>query len=177
MTKREYLRSQGFTVGERGRFSAEMQAALAAAPEGAVTEVTPEPKAPRAPKTVKIEQEIPASPLPEVNPKDVRAWAKQNGHEVGERGRIHATVVRAYLNAGGKPAVPAAKAVAEALPPVVRKERSGFSRIKGILIRQDKCGCHGLAVNRCPSPTPEAHKFLTKEVGKTVLLTLDKPSL
>ncbi len=28
MNKREYLRSLGFTVGERGRFSAEMQAAL-----------------------------------------------------------------------------------------------------------------------------------------------------
>lgn len=31
MDKREYLRSLGFTVGERGRFSAEMQTAIASA--------------------------------------------------------------------------------------------------------------------------------------------------
>lgn len=30
------------------------------------------------------------------NPTDVRAWAKQNGFEIGDRGRIPATVLNAY---------------------------------------------------------------------------------
>ena len=39
MNDREYLRSLGFTVGERGRFSKEMLAALASRSEQAVNEV------------------------------------------------------------------------------------------------------------------------------------------
>jgi hypothetical protein len=178
MDKREYLRSQGFTVGERGRFSAEMLAVLAAAPEGTITEAPKAEPKPR-PTRVVVAQDVPApAPLPEVDPKEVRAWAKQNGHEVGERGRIHTSVVKAYLDAGGKGKSLAPSTPVAVLPPVVRKEKSGFSRIKGILIRQDKCGSCGNAVNRCPCTTgPAAHKFLSKEVGSTVVLTLDKPSL
>ena len=50
MNKREYLRSLGFTVGERGRFSAEMIAAIESAPEGAIVEPVVEPKTPRVAK-------------------------------------------------------------------------------------------------------------------------------
>lgn len=31
--------------------------------------------------------------------KAVRAWAKENGYSVGEKGRMSSEVVRAYLNA------------------------------------------------------------------------------
>lgn len=34
-----------------------------------------------------------------IDPKAVRAWARENGHKVGERGRIHPDVTRAYLDA------------------------------------------------------------------------------
>lgn len=97
MDKREYLRSKGFTVGDRGRFSAEMQAALAAAPAGSFTEpVKPEPKAKsvsaaKPAKTVKVE---PAKST--ADPKAVRQWAKDNGHQVGDRGRIRPEVFAAY---------------------------------------------------------------------------------
>lgn len=180
MTKREYLRSLGFTVGERGRFSAEQTAALAAAPAGTITEPVVEAKAPKAPKTVKVVQPIPApAPKVDVNPKDVRSWAKQNGYEVGERGRIHGDVVTAFLNAGGKARVLAPSTRPTPLDmPKRRPEASGFSRVGGILVRQDRCGGCSAAVNRCACATgPQAYKFLSKEAGKTVLLSLDKPSL
>jgi hypothetical protein len=50
MNKRDYLRSLGFEVGSRGRFSAEMQAALANFVEDTPVEEEPIPKIPNTPK-------------------------------------------------------------------------------------------------------------------------------
>lgn len=36
--------------------------------------------------------------------KAMRAWAQENGYEVGDRGRIPAEIVEAYTNRGGKKA-------------------------------------------------------------------------
>jgi len=49
MNKREYLRSLGFTVGERGRFSEEMQQALKDYTEPTVDN-SPKPKVKNTPK-------------------------------------------------------------------------------------------------------------------------------
>jgi hypothetical protein len=35
------------------------------------------------------------------NPKAVREWAKANGYDVGDRGRLHSDIVDAYLSAQG----------------------------------------------------------------------------
>ena len=47
-----------------------------------------------------------SSPVAEVDPKAVRAWAAAKGYEVSNRGRIPAAVVEAYRAAGNWP-VPA----------------------------------------------------------------------
>jgi nucleoid-associated protein Lsr2 len=41
-----------------------------------------------------------ASPLADVDPKAVRAWAAAKGYEVSNRGRVPAAVVQAYRAAG-----------------------------------------------------------------------------
>ena len=49
--------------------------------------------------------------MPSSTTSDIRAWALQNGHPVGDRGRLPSEVVAAYDKAHrkGKPSVPAAK--------------------------------------------------------------------
>lgn len=56
MNKRDYLRSLGFTVGERGRFSADMHAAIESAPEGSIVEpaVVVKPARVTKPKVAKV---------------------------------------------------------------------------------------------------------------------------
>lgn len=168
--------------GVRGRFSAAAEA-FAAANDGQWAEAAPIVKAPKAPK---VQAPKPAAaPVQQtvvqtgtVDPKAVRAWAKQNGHEVGERGRIHGSVVQAFLKAGGKATVPQAKRPTPLLMPKVRKESSGFTVIGGTLIRQDRCGNGNHTVAQCPCPGgPRAYKWLEKESGGPLALTLDKPSL
>lgn len=76
MNKREYLRSLGFAVGDRGRFSAEMKAAIA-----------------------KAESEGTTFDVPVITESDnskVRSWAKENGIPVGVKGRIPDNIVKAY---------------------------------------------------------------------------------
>lgn len=81
MNKREFLRSKGFTVGERGRFSAEMLAAIAAAPAGAITEevkATPKPRTPKVVVTAPTQASAQTAPavtnLPRVR-EDKVMWA------------------------------------------------------------------------------------------------------
>jgi hypothetical protein len=40
-----------------------------------------------------------APPQPKRNAARIRAWAKQNGYEVSDRGRIHRDVIEAYRKA------------------------------------------------------------------------------
>lgn len=138
---RAFLRSEGFTVGDRGRFSAEMIATVNAKHPGVldatgkIVKAAKAPKAPKAPKPVAarvakpVTSTVPRRPSPLDMPKR-------------------------------------------------RPESTGFTTIGGILIRQDNCGQCSAQVNRCACANgPAAHKFLSKEVGSTVLLTLDKPAL
>lgn len=46
----------------------------------------------------------------------MRAWARDNGYVVADRGRLPAEVTDAYLAAGTKPAKPAKKAAAKPAP-------------------------------------------------------------
>lgn len=96
-TKREYLRSLGFTVGDRGRFAPDALKALSEAPAGSWDEPVVPVKAETSTKpsqAVKVDR-----PKSNADPKTVRAWAKDNGHKVGERGRIHPDVFAAYEKA------------------------------------------------------------------------------
>jgi hypothetical protein len=106
--------------------------------------------------------------------KDVRAWAKQNGHAVGERGRIHPNVIAAFVKAGGKPSGPAARRVTPNVMPRIRPQSTGYSVIDNILIRQEKCSACTQNVSQCPCKTgPRAHKFLETLTGGVVPLVLD----
>lgn len=138
---RAFLRSEGFTVGDRGRFSAEMIATVNAKHPGVldatgkIVKAAKAPKAPKAPKPAAARAAKPtATPVPKrPTPNDM---------------------------------------------PKRRPENTGFTVIGGTLIRQDVCGNCSARIARCACATgPQAHKFLSKEVGSTVLLTLDKPAL
>lgn len=77
MNQREYLRSQGFTVGERGRFSAEMKAALEAAPAGSfevAAPATPKARKPRVEKSQKQANKPTPRDMPQVRDADT-VWA------------------------------------------------------------------------------------------------------
>jgi len=186
-TKRVFLNSQtnpatgapyaGLT---RGRFSAEAEA-VAAANADKWADAPVVVKVPKAPKVTAPVVTAAAGPVVQtgtVNPKEVRAWAKQNGHEVGDRGRIHGSVVQAFLASGGKAVVPAAPRPTPLLMPKVRRESSGFTIVGGTLIRQDRCGNGNHSVAQCNcAGGPQAYKWLAKENGGPLALTLDKPAL
>lgn len=97
MTKREYLRSLGFVVGERGRFSAEQITALENAPEGTIVEpVKPEPK-PRVAKRVAKVTALPAaqaaSEQTAAAPTPLKVYRKENVlYALTPVGQTHAVV-------------------------------------------------------------------------------------
>jgi hypothetical protein len=160
MDKRSYLRSQGFTVGDRGRFSAAMQTALAAAPAGAITEpVTvpsqPKPKAVKAPKATVIKVKSKA------DPKAVRAWAKSNGVTVGDRGRIKPEVFAAYEAAQGEADAPVVERAPESAnltgnhAPMLHSSDAqwGFTDPKGKVWKvgvRTACANTGVSLGWCP---------------------------
>lgn len=167
MDKRAYLRSQGFTVGERGRFSAEMQAALASAPDGSFAEASkPAPAAPR-PKSVKSGNvaTVAVQRKSTADPKAVRAWAKDNGHQVGDRGRIRPEVFAAYeaakADAGEKPAERKAteKYTGETAPMLTESDAKwGFKDEKGKLWTvgvRTACSRTGVSLGWCPESSHE----------------------
>jgi len=170
---RAWARDNGIAVGDRGRFAPSLLAAYAAQDASLFTVKAPVVKVAKAPKAVEVKvQPVQA----QVNAKDVRAWAKGNGHEVAERGRVHASVIAAYLAAGGRPATPSAPRPTAVVLPKVRAANSGFTTVGGILIRQDTCGHCAASVSRCAcTEGPRARGFLERENGGPLLLTLDKP--
>lgn len=93
-TKREYLIGKGLAKPGRGRFSKEANEALAAAVAAGV--VFDEPV--KASKEVAAEGDDTPSqhPKPASESATIRAWAAENGIEVGQRGRIPADVVSAF---------------------------------------------------------------------------------
>lgn len=167
--------------GVRGRFSAEAEA-FAAENKDRWAEPVKVVKAPKvkAPKPAATPA-VPAQTVVQtgqVDPKEVRAWARNVGKQVGERGRIHSSIVAEYLAANGSATRPQVKRPTPLDMPKRRPETSGYSVVGGTLIRQDSCGKCSARVNRCACDTgPRARGFIEKEAGGPVILTLDKPSL
>ncbi len=140
-TKRQFLNSvinpaTGLPYASltRGRFSAEAEALAASNTdkwaEAPVVVKTPKaPKVKAAPTVTKASAPVVQAALrPAVDPKAVRAWAKQNGHTVGERGRIHGDVVSAFLAAGGQVAnLPRANRPTPLLMPRVRPQTTAWA--------------------------------------------------
>lgn len=111
---------------------------------------------------------------PKADPKAVRAWAKQNGYAVGERGRIHADVINAYVKAEGLPTGEPAKRPTPLDMPRRRPNNSGITVVGGTVIRQDRCGNGPHSVAQCDCPGgPRAYRWLEREVGGPLMLTLD----
>lgn len=191
-TKRAYLVRIGLANPTRGKFSAVAHEALALHPAfvwADVVKVVPAPRtvvmaAPRsftaAPVVsgVVTTADLPrhSAPTDGANPKDVRVWAHANGHTVGERGRIHASITAAYIAANGKStAAPARVIVVE---PKVRSANSGFVVERNTVLRFERCassgGC-GKAVSRCSCVAgPVAPHYLPAGIAGS-LLSLDYP--
>lgn len=146
----------------RGRFSAEAEA-FAADNADKWAEAAPAPKAPAVPKqtvvrTPSVPAQREASVIPEdYNPKDVRAWAAQNGHEVGQRGRIPVSVLSAYAQNNGHATVPRASRPTVVRVPV-RSEREGYTLNGGALVVQTLCGSCSEGIQFCKcSLGPQAY--------------------
>lgn len=124
-------------------------------------DAAPVVRTPAAPRpTVTRTPSAPATPAPLVDTKEVRAWAKQNGHVVGDKGRLPRPVIDAYIKAGGKATVPAARPT-----PLVMPRRRPETQAFGLYRRGPKdnpkivsepllvistCGKCGAGVSYCP---------------------------
>lgn len=140
------------------------------------------PKATPAPTQTKAEGTTvtpatshPAAAQASFNAKEVRAWAKANGHEVGERGRIRPEVIAAFAKAGGKPVGPRASRPTPASMPKTRKEKVAYAVERNTVIGFTTCakqgGC-GKPVDSCTHEAPIAPHYLDADVaGKPLSLT------
>lgn len=98
MTEREYLVSLGLAKPGRGRFSGAAKEALAKAKEEGktFTDTKPVVKASPKPAAKPAAKAVPKVDTPKFDAKAVRAWAKDNGIAVPERGRIPNDVLTQY---------------------------------------------------------------------------------
>jgi len=184
MNKRDYLVSKGLAKPGKGRFSAAAKAALEKAiAEGVVFDepvakpVSDKPK--RAPKVAK--EKAPSKDL--YDAKAVRAWGVSQGlMESGKRGRVPASIIKAYLAAHGSKAEPVAtKRVVRSLSKV-REDSVGYTYarrgpndkpfISEPLVAVSSCGGCGKGIAYCGcSNGPVAPKYLGGET-----LMLEKPA-
>lgn len=113
------------------------------------------------------------------DPKAVRKWAETEGLiEKGKRGRLPGTVIAKFLSTDGAQVAERAPRPTPLLMPKRRPQNTGFT-VTGkykTLIRQSECGNCRIAISRCACPEPRAYKWLEKENGGPLVLTLDKPS-
>ena len=115
-TKREYLVGLGLAQEGRGRFSREANAALESAIKDGMTFSDPTPVVAKS-AAVSLGKSIRKAK----SQGNVRAWARANGYEVGERGRFSAEILAAY-NAG-TPSTKAVESPVEFTLPVSRRVR------------------------------------------------------
>lgn len=198
-TAREYLAGLTGTNGQplaksgpgvRGRFSNEAVAALDAARASGVVFADDV-------KVVKVKVEKPkvslvketatvvAAPVDTtgVDPKEVRAWARNVGKNIGQRGRIHSSIIAEYVAANGTQKRVEVRRPTPNDMPKRRPENSGYVVEKGTrgsadtLFRFDKCNAQGCKaqVSRCACEGgPKAPTY--KGTGlQGQALTLDKP--
>lgn len=167
----------------RGRFSREAVAYLATLTEGvdyvgvAAVKAAKAPATPRTPKT----PAAPKAALPgDVDAKEVREWAAENGHAVNARGRLPLAVVAAFIKADGSRTGARAKPVVVNLAPRVRNENRGYIVEGKTLLAFDLCatkgGC-GNTITRCKCANgPVAPHYLPGNLSNATLL-LSKPAL
>jgi hypothetical protein len=175
MDKRAYLRQQGFTVGDRGRFSAAMQEALAKAPKGAITEPVTVPAQGKTVKTPRAAKPVVVKVKSKADPKAVRTWAKANGVAVGDRGRIKPEVFAAYEAAQGEAEAPIVeRKTAEVnfgnhAPLLVPSDAKwGFTDPKGKLWTvgiKTACADSGVSIGYCPEGEGHQHKVVVGDVS------------
>lgn len=87
----------------------------------------------------------------------VRAWARSNGYDVADRGRLPAELTDAYLAAQGGKAAPAKKAAAK--KPVARKAapaRKAATAAKPATARKAATAAAAPAATSSPAPAPAA---------------------
>lgn len=99
-TEREYLVGLGLAKPGRGRFSGEGKAALAKARNEGMTFKSTAPEV-KTPRVVKVKADKPKA-TEAVDPAHVRKWAKDNGVEVSDRGRVPEEIKIKYLAATSK---------------------------------------------------------------------------
>lgn len=101
VSKREYLAGLNPPLAKfpsRGKFSKDAHAAIAKAEAEGMVFDDPAPVKSDKPKTVKVKADKPTVTVTKSNadPAAVRAWAKENGVTVSERGRVAETVKAQY---------------------------------------------------------------------------------
>lgn len=186
-TEREYLISLNLAKAGRGRYSKDASKALEEAKKGGmVFDLTPadiaklERKNKPQRKTVVIAPKESRPSQDAYDAKAVRAWGESNGViEKGRRGKLPTTLINSYL-ASNKPAISRRVAVKEPVKrDKVRKETTGWTRIKRRitdasyisepLVAVSTCGgcSKGVAYCGCKAG-PKAPKYLG---GELLLLT------
>ncbi len=130
---RAWARANGHKVNERGRIPGDVLVAYDAANDGAAAESAPEaPKASATPvaaatgatRSPRGRRSATSTSTSGTAPKRgdlgaVRAWARENGHQVSERGRIPGSLLAAYDEANNG----AASSAAASATPAPRKRR------------------------------------------------------
>ncbi len=183
ITPREFLRKNGFTVGDRGRFNAEQLAFLA---EKGFDVTVPTAK----PKTDKSATESEGS--------KIRAWAVENGITVNARGKLSTALKAAYAandpelanptveikvrkNRAGEPKTDSQPVVSGwvAKPtissPVIRDTNEAFAiGADGLVIAFSTCGHCKESVSRCACEMPKPVGFVAKLMPECTV-SLERP--
>lgn len=181
ITPRDFLRQNGFTVGDRGRFNAEQLQFL---------------------KSKGWDVDVPATknkkdkPVVESEGSKIRAWAIEHGIAVNARGKLSTALKTAYAandpELASKPAETEPKAVRTRKPkddatavvtgwvakptiskPVVRDTNEAYAiGLDGLVIAFSTCGHCKETISRCDCPVPKAVSFVAKMLPEhTVSLT------
>lgn len=159
MTQREYLVSKGLAKAGRGKFSNAAKAEIAKAISQGVSFSDPAPAAkPRmvqstsekTPQAVKIDSKA-------FDPKAVRKWAQKAGVEIGNRGRIHTSIIAKYLAEVGADA-PSRETQFDVYRPEAQRVRNAdtYSAVyeghKIVKTYKDCCNSCGYSIGWCHEP-------------------------
>lgn len=129
-SEKSYAVSLGLAKEGKGRMSAEALAAVEKAKaEGKTFAGRPQPTTSRQPRPEAVVRTKVVRPST-VDAKAVRKWARENGHEVNERGRLNLSVLDAYLAAHkGNPASMPQQSAVKPPPVPVRPQDRAYVRI------------------------------------------------
>jgi hypothetical protein len=188
-THKDYAVSKGWAKAGKGRMSGEAKAKVDAdIASGVVNIIVPE-KPTAKPKATKPPAPAPApkvstkptprvtAPTADIDTKAVRAWARANGYEIGDRGRIHQRIIDAYskaeLGPEPKPKVSAPEVAVRTATRGYSVEISTDPRHRDLLFEHSRCSTcmRGVSFCKCKDG-PREPKYLG---GKPMLLV--KPTV